>query len=158
MQWNHESTAANQSPRTPSVLSSHSQATARPPQANIGLRVRNRHLKSARTYAIPARKQTLVEDNGKPFGEQLRMLPSYTFYTERFFKNPLVKVVRSAILLKLQTKLISELRNSLLRSPFGRPTPVSGRAPCKVVGLVKCTGLGLLLNWDLGLWPGAFPY
>ena len=87
-------------------------ATASHPRANIRLRVRNRHLKSARKYAIPGRKRTLVKNDRKSFGGKLRMLSSYTFY-RGFFKNPLRKLVFfSAILSNIRTTGISELRKT----------------------------------------------
>ena len=87
MPWNHEITEPNQSPRTPSVLSSHSQATVSHPRANIRLWVRNRHIKSAIKDKIPGKTQTLVKDNGKSFVEKLRMLSSYTF-CRRILQKP----------------------------------------------------------------------
>ena len=44
-------------------------------------------MKSARKDLIPGRKQALVRDNGKSVGEELRMLPSYTFYRMVLQKN-----------------------------------------------------------------------
>ena len=76
MPGNHKPTPSNESPRTPSVVSSHSQATASHPKANIRLRVRDRHIKSARKYVIPGRKRTLAKDNGKSFGESYVCLPA----------------------------------------------------------------------------------
>ena len=127
MPWNHEITARNESPRTPSVLSRHSRATTSHPKANIGLRVRNRHLKSARRNAFPGRKQALVKDDRKSFGEKLRVLSRYTFY-RRILQKPSWKIRFSAILSKIRKTGISELRNFLRRRPFGRPIPVWGPA------------------------------
>ena len=122
----HAITEPNQSPKTPSVLSSHYQATASPPQANIGLRVRNRHLKSARKYVIPGRKQALVKDNGKSVGESCACSPA-TLSTEGFFKKLIRALVFSCDVIQIPNKHdISELRSFLLWSPFGRPTPVWG--------------------------------
>ena len=75
---NHKITPSSESPRTPSVASSHSRPTASHLKTNIRLRVPNRHIKSTRKVVIPRRKQALVKDNRKSFGGKLRMLSSYT--------------------------------------------------------------------------------
>ena len=77
------------------------------------------------------KKQALVEDNGKSFGEKLRLVVRYTFY-RRILPKRLGKPFFPAMLLKSKkTKRkngISEIWNFLLRSPFGRPTLVWGPA------------------------------
>ena len=54
------------------------QVTASHPKANIRLRFRNRHIKSRIKYVIIGRKQSLVKDNRKSFGEKLRVVANYT--------------------------------------------------------------------------------
>ena len=71
------------------------------------------------------RKRALVKDNGKSFGGKLRMVASYTFYG-RVIQLTFSKIRFSVILSNIRKHEISELRNSLLRSRFGRPTPVLG--------------------------------
>ena len=107
------------------------QATPRPPlpNANIRLRVRNWHIKSARKYVLLGRKQALVKADRESFGEKLRMLSRYTFYLLRdSSKKPFRKFVFSASSSKIRKSGIWELRNFLRRSQFGRPIPVWGPA------------------------------
>ena len=72
------------------------QATASHPKVNIRLRVRNRHIKSARKYMIPGRKQAHVEDIRKSFGEKSRMLAS-TFF-KRILEKTFYTISVSAML------------------------------------------------------------
>ena len=48
------------------------------PKANIRLRVR--HIQTARKHIITGRKRAQVKDDRKSFGEKLRVVVSYTFY------------------------------------------------------------------------------
>ena len=127
MPRNHKMAPANESPRTPSVVSSHSRATAGHPKTNIRLRVPNRHIKSARKAVIPGRKPALVKDNKKSFGESC-VWSLATLSTEGFFNTPLRKYVFSCDFANIRKTGISELRNFLHRSRFGRPIPVWGLA------------------------------
>ena len=73
------------------------------------------------------KKRALVKDNGNPSVKSCVCSPA-TLSTEGFFKKPSSKSRVFASLSNIRKTGNSELRNSLLRSPFGRPTPVWGRA------------------------------
>ena len=133
---NQKITLSNESPRTPSVVSSHSRATASNRKAILRLRVRNRCIKSARKIVIPGRKQTLVKDNRKLSGEKLRVVANYTFYRGCvFFSKTTNRNSRSMILPKIR-KL--DFRSSRISSfgarSVGHPglgAGASGRSPQK---------------------------
>ena len=76
MPCNHKITPRNESPRTPSVLSRHSQVTASHPKANIRLRVRNRHLKSARNMWFKEENGPSWKIKGNPSVERCVCSPT----------------------------------------------------------------------------------
>ena len=108
MPRNHEITDPNRSPRAPSVLSSHPQATVSHPKANIRLRVRNRHLKSTRNWRFQEENGPSWKMTGNPSVKSCACSPA-TLSTEGFFKNPLRKLLFLRFCRKSE---ISEFRSS----------------------------------------------
>ena len=116
MPGNHKIAPSNESPRTPSVVSSHSWANASHPKANIRLRVRIRHITSARKYVILGRKRTLVKDYKKSLGESCVWSPT-TLYTIGFFQKKLRQLVCFSLRCCRKSETL-EFRNSRI-SCFG---------------------------------------
>ena len=120
----HETTARNESPRTPSVLSRHSQATASHPKPNIRLRVRNRHLNQQEKRRFQEENRPSWKIMGHPSVKSC-VCSAATLSTEGLFKNPLRKLVFCDVVQHPKTWNFGA-PDFLLRSPFGRPTPVWG--------------------------------